>query len=97
MANMTEHFRHHRAHRDGPVVVLAPHPVGGSPKVARIPPPPRYLRQDRPPPWRPQRAIPAKQSKGEALRHWLDRCRRQDAEVRAMLTPNASMLRSLAA
>jgi hypothetical protein len=85
--------RHHRASRE---IIFVEVPVGGSPKVARIPRPPRYP-VDRRAPWRPQRSIPVKQSKGEALRHWLDRVRRQDAEIRATLTPNASMLRSLAA
>ena len=73
-APMTD-ARHHRASRDGPVVVLVPYPVevpsADAPKYARrLPPLPRYP-SDRREAWRPQRAIPP--SKAERLKRFVRR------------------------
>jgi hypothetical protein len=90
---MDSNFRHHRASRDGPVVVLVPIPVGGSPESIRQTKP-RYPRQDRPPPWRPQRAIPTKRGKAAALQRLIDYFQRQDEIVREFMRPDAAMLKS---
>ncbi len=78
-------FRRHRASRDVQVIFVEV-PVGGSNKEARRLPPPAYPHQQREA-WRPQRDVPAKPSKGEALRRWLDAMRRNDEAARQVMRP----------
>jgi hypothetical protein len=79
---MTDSFRHHRASREI-IIVPVPYEIG-SPKHGREVKPGRYPRQDRSP-WKPQRDIPAKPNKAEALRRFLERVNRQNEEVRAFM------------
>ena len=58
---------------------------GGSPKPEHARRPPRYPQQQREA-WRPQRAIPPKRSKAEALRKLLEQMSRQNEEIRAFMT-----------
>jgi hypothetical protein len=84
-------YRHHRVSRDVQVILVpVPVPAAGSPKVARIPPPPAYPRQDRTP-WRPATRPP---NRAEVLRRFLDAIHRNDEAARDMLRPNARLLRS---
>ena len=79
---MTDSFRHHRASRE---IILVPVPYEiGSPKEGRRLRPPRYPSNPHQP-WRPQRDIPAKPNKAEALRRFLERVNRQNEEVRAFM------------
>lgn len=82
--------RHHHASRDGPVVVLVPIPVGGSPKSVREMKP-NYPRQERLPHWRPATRPP---SKAERLARFLDTMRRQDEIVREFMKPDAALLKA---
>ncbi len=75
--------RHHKAGRDGPIVVLVPIPVGGSPEPFRQVKP-RYPVQQRREHWRPQRAIP---SKAAASVNLLRQIIESDAAARSMLRP----------
>lgn len=90
---MGDSYRHHHASRDGPIVVLVPVPVAGSPEPQRHGKPPAYKRNS-PEPWRPQRSIPVKQRKAEAVRRLLENINRQDQIVREFLdaarTPTAA-------
>jgi hypothetical protein len=79
---MSDSFRHHRASRE---IILVPVPYEiGSPKEGRRGKPPAYKRNPREP-WKPQRDIPAKPNKVEALRRFLERVNRQNEEVRAFM------------
>ena len=80
---MGDSYRHHHASRDGPIVVLVPVP---SPvrRHLRHRKPPAYKRNS-PEPWRPQRSIPVKQRKAEAVRRLLENINRQDQIVREFL------------
>jgi hypothetical protein len=77
--------RHHKAGRDGPIVVLVPIPVGGSPEPFRQVKP-RYPVQQRREHWRPQRAIP---SKAAASVNLLRQIIESDAAARSMLRPRS--------
>jgi hypothetical protein len=77
---MTASFRHHRASRE---IIIVPVPVAG-PAFGRQPKPGRYPSNPREP-WKPQRDIPAKPNKAEALRRFLERVNRQNEEVRAFM------------
>jgi len=88
---MSGDFRHHRANREGPIVVIVPVPVGGSPEPQRSAKPLPYPRQGREP-WRPQTKPPNR--KAEVWRRFLDGIRRQDEAARAMHRPNAALSRS---
>jgi hypothetical protein len=81
---MGDNYRHHHASRDGPIVVLVPVPVAGSPEPQRHGKPPAYKRNS-PEPWRPQRSIPVKQRKAEAVRRLLENINRQDQIVHESL------------
>ncbi len=65
-------------------------PAAGSPKTLREVKPGPYRRNPHEP-WRPQTKPP---SKAERLIEFMRRVQKQDAEVRAMLRPSASMVRS---
>jgi hypothetical protein len=79
---MAENFRRHHAQRDVQIV-LVPFEIG-SPKEARQVKPGRYPSNPREA-WRPQRAIPAKRGKAEALRKLLERMNRQSEDIRAFM------------
>ena len=77
-------YSHHKARRDGPVVVLVPVPVGGSPKEANQQRPPRYPHQDRSP-WRPARDIPTRQiSQAEVFKRWFEQMHERDEAARSL-------------
>jgi hypothetical protein len=91
---MSDHYRHHRASRDVQIVLVPVAFEGGSPKQAREVKPGHYPHQQREP-WRPQRAIPASR-KTEGFKRTVDLLRdlaRREADARAMLRPNAALLR----
>jgi hypothetical protein len=75
-------YRHHHA-APNPVIVF----VGGAPEPMRHVKPGRYPRQSREP-WRPQRNIPRRDSKGAALKRLVEQIARQEETLRAMLTPH---------
>ena len=75
-------FRYHRASREI-IIVPVPYEIG-SPKEGRRGKPGRYPSNPREP-WRPQRDIPTKPNKAEALRRFLERVNRQNEEVRAFM------------
>lgn len=87
---MSGAYRHHHASRDGPVVVLVPIPVGGSPKEANRQRPAPYQRNPREH-WRPATRPP---SKAERLARFLDTMRRQDEIVREFIKPDAALLKA---
>ena len=76
---MGDDRRHHRATQ----VVFVEVPVAG-PDYGKTTKPRPYPRQDRAPPWRPQRAIPSR-SKSVATKRLLDRINEQDQTVRAFM------------
>ena len=88
----TSFARHHRAHAPGPAIILVV-PEAGSPKNAREVKPRPYPHQEREH-WRPQRAIPAKRSKVEALRRFLEDQNRRDEIVRSMMSSTPALLKS---
>ena len=85
--------RHHRAGRDGPVVIFVPVPFeSGSPKQKYQPPPGQYKR-NQPEHWQPRTRPPTKSEKvanfldgiarnGAAARDHMDFYRRLSAEKR---------------
>jgi hypothetical protein len=84
--------RHHRASRDVQVIIV-PVPCGGSPAPLHRGPPPAYPRQERAP-WKPQRFIPAKQRKAEAIVKIMRELDRRAEDARQMLTPSPAGLKS---
>lgn len=78
---MSDSYRHHVATRRE--IVFIEVPVAG-PDYGRRGKPPAY-RHDQHQPWKPQRDIPAKPNKAEALRRFLERVNRQNEEVRAFM------------
>ena len=78
---MSDSYRHHVATRRE--IVFIEVPVAG-PDYGRRGKPARYPSNPREP-WRPQRDIPAKPNKAEALRRFLERVNRQNEEVRAFM------------
>ena len=89
---MSGAYRPHHASRDGPVVVLVPIPVGGSPKEANRQRPAPYQRNPREH-WRPATKPP---SKAERLARFLDTMRRQDEIVREFMKPDAATAQGVA-
>jgi hypothetical protein len=78
-------YRHHVAR---PAVVL----VIGSPQPFREVKPAKYKRIQRAP-WRPQRSIPTN-GKAAATKRLLDGISRNDAAARAMMKPDAALLKA---
>lgn len=78
---MVEYYRHHHAHRE---IIFIEVPTAGSPKEGRRGKPPAYPTNQRAP-WQPQRSIPAKRGKAEALRKLLEQMNRQEQELRAFM------------
>lgn len=79
---MSDSYRRHVATRRE--IVFIEVPVAGSPKEGRRGKPGRYPSNPREP-WRPQRDIPAKPNKADALRRFLEQVNRQNEEVRAFM------------
>ena len=73
--------RHHYAHRE---IIFIEVPTAGSPKEGRRGKPGPYPRQGHEA-WKPQRDIPMKRGKAEALRRLLEQMNRQDNEVGAFM------------
>ena len=87
---MSDSYRHHHAPR--PAVIFVEVPAAGSPKTVREVKP-RYPDQDRTPPWRPQRAIPAKRGKAAALVRLMRELAEREAAAREMLKPDPKTLK----
>ena len=80
---MSEDYRRHHAVQVVVIPVLVPMEIG-SPKTVRQTKP-TYDRQDRLPPWKPARHPPRRMGKAEALRQFLDRWAKQDADLHAYM------------
>jgi hypothetical protein len=80
--------RHHHAVQ----VIFVEVPAAGSPQPLKWAKPPAYPQQRRDA-WRPARSIPTNR-KAEATKRLLDAIMRQDEIVRAMMTPNPTLLRA---
>jgi hypothetical protein len=76
-------FRHHRAGRDGPVVVFVPVPVAGPEHIQRGKPGP-YPKQGRDA-WRPATLPPRRMTKSEKTVDLMRNIVKQDQDVRAYL------------
>ena len=79
---MTDDRRHHVATRRE--IIFVEVPVAGTVRETHRAKPPAY-RHDQRQPWKPQRDIPAKPNKAEALRRFLERVNRQNEEIRAFM------------
>jgi hypothetical protein len=77
-------YRHHRAGRDGPVVVLVPVPVGGSNEPIRHVKPGPYPNQRREA-WRPATRPPSKAAASVRL---MDAFARQDRIIAEFMRPH---------
>ena len=88
---------HHHAHAPAviivPVLVPVEVPAAGSPKVVKSVKPGPHQHAPREA-WRPATGIPGRRGKAEALRKFLDRWAKQDADIRAFMRPDLWAMQS---